>query len=128
MKHTFYYLILLVISCLPSSCISVDKKNSDSNKTNIFRTSESDLIFLLNIDDNFSYYDSLRNEDIPLGFKIGAYDKHLKKISTIKLRINERDTLFQYPLYKVDSILFGLRPNGSFYVITNQNKDAWLME
>ena len=82
----------------------------------------------MNIDDNFSYYDSLRNEDIPLGFKIGAYDKHLKKISTIKLRINERDTLFQYPLYKVDSILFGLRPNGSFYVITNQNKDAWLME
>jgi len=87
----------------------------------IFRTSEHNLIFSLSIDDKFSYSDSLRNENITIGYKIGVFKKDTNKLSTIKLKINSKDTVFQFPLYKVDSILFGLTAKRSFYIITNKD-------
>lgn len=104
------------------------KKNTPSkDKTVLFRTSEHNLVFRLTIDDDFTHYDSLVNKDVVLGYPIGCYKKK-KDSSVIHLKINEKDTTFKYPLFKVDSILFGLTGSRNFYIITNNDKSAWVVE
>lgn len=105
-----------------------EKKNTPSkNATVLFRTSEHNLIFSLTIDNDFTYHDSLLNKDIVLGYSIGSYKKK-KDSSVIHLRINEKDTTFKYPLFKVDSILFGLTESRKFYIITNHDRNAWIID
>jgi hypothetical protein len=116
-----------ILFILFQNCADQEMKPTKT-ETIIFRTSENNLIFRLNIDEEFDYYDSLLNRDITLGYKIGAYVKHQNTNSRIYLRINNKDTTFLFPLYKADSILFGLRQNGSFYIVTNHDKDAWIID
>ncbi len=105
-----------------------EKKNTLSkDETVLFRTSEHNLVFSLTIDNDFTYYDSLVNKDVVLGYPIGSYKKK-KDSSVIHLKINEKDTTFKYPLFKVDSILFGLTGSRKFYIITNHDKSAWIAE
>jgi len=104
-----------------------EKNTHSRDETVLFRTSERDLVFSLTIDGDFSYYDSLLNKDIVLGYPIGSYKKR-KDSSVIHLQINERDTTFKYPLFKVDSILFGLTESRKFYIITNHDKNAWIID
>ena len=110
-----------------------EKKNTPSkntpskNATVLFRTSEQFLIFSLKIDNDFTYHDSLLNKDIVMGYSIGSYKKK-KDSSVIHLRINEKDTTFKYPLFKVDSIMFGLTGSRKFYIITNQDINHWIID
>ncbi len=104
-----------------------NNNTTSKNATVLFRTSEHNLIFSLTIDNDFTYHDSFLNKDIVLGFSIGSYKKK-KDSSVIHLRINERDTIFKYPLFKVDSILFGLTASRKFYIITNHDRDAWIID
>lgn len=97
------------------------------DKTVLFRSSEYNLVFCLTINNDFNYCDSLINKDVVLGFPIGSYKKQ-KGNSVIHLRINDKDTIFEYPLFKVDSILFGLNGGGNFYIISNHDKNAWVTE
>jgi hypothetical protein len=96
-------------------------------ETVLFRTSEHNLVFRLTIDNCFTYYDSLLNQDIVMGYSIGSYKKQ-NDSSLINLKINEKDTTFKYPLYKADSILFGLTGSRHFYIITNHDRNAWIID
>jgi hypothetical protein len=97
------------------------------DETILFRTSQYNLVFRLTIDDDFTYYDPLLNREIVFGYPIGKYKKK-KDSSIIHLRINDKDTIFKYALFEVDSILLGLSGNRDFYIITNHNKDAWVID
>ncbi len=120
------YIFLLAVMGF-YKCVG-DKKNTPSkDETVLFRTSEHNLVFSLKIDNDFTHYDSLVNKDIVLGYSIGNYKKK-KDSSVIHLRINERDTTFKYPLFKVDSILFGLTGSRKFYIITNHDRNAWIID
>jgi hypothetical protein len=122
LRYIFLLMLMVFYKC------GGEKKNTSSrDKTILFRTSEHDLVFSLTIDNDFAYYDSLLNKDIVLGYSIGSYKKQ-KDSSVIHLRINEKDTTFKYPLFKVDSILFGLTGSRKFYIFTNHDKNAWVID
>lgn len=108
-------------------CGGDNKVTHAENETVLFRSSEHNLVFSLEIDNDFKYHDSLLNRDVVLGYPIGSYKKK-KDSSVIHLRINEKDTMFKYPLFEVDSILFGLTQNRNFYIVTNRNKNAWIID
>jgi hypothetical protein len=114
--------LLLFCECGGDNQVFVNK-----DETILFRTSEDNLIFSLEIDGDFKYHDSLLNRDVPLGFPIGTYKKK-KDSSVIHLSINGKDTVFKYPLFEVDSILFGLTEKRNFYIATNRNKNAWIFD
>jgi len=128
MKRIFHFSFYVACIILLSSCSPNRQKPQVVKETVIFRTSEHNLIFSLTIDDKFSYSDSLRNENVTLGYKIGVFKKDTNKLSTIKLKINDKDTVFQFPLYKVDSILFGLTAKRTFYIITNKDRNNWIFD
>jgi hypothetical protein len=122
-------LISILISCNyfnPKSEEGEIKKST----TSIFRSSEYYLIFRLNINDDYTYSDSFRNENVTLGYKIGDYSKSYNRPSLIKLQINDKDTSFYFPLHEVDSILFGLTGGfkRNFYIVTNKSKSAWVID
>jgi hypothetical protein len=108
-------------------CGEEKKSTPSKDETVLFRTSEHDLVFNLTIDNDFTYYDSLLNKNIVLGYSIGSYKKK-KDSSVIHLRINAKDTTFKYPLFEADSILFGLTGSRKFYIITNHDRNAWLFD
>ncbi len=120
-----YIFILALIGF--NKCGNERKSVPSKDETVIFRTSEYNLIFSLTINNDFTYYDSLLNKDVVLGYSIGSYKKQ-RDSSIIHLRINERDTTFKYPLFKADSILFGLTGSRKFYIITNHDRNAWIAE
>jgi hypothetical protein len=120
------YIFLLAVMGF-YKCGSEKKNTPSKDETVLFRTSEHNLIFSLTIDNDFTYHDSLVNKDIVLGYSIGRYKKK-KDSSVIHLRINEKDTTFKYPLFKVDSILFGLTGSRKFYIITNHDRNAWVID
>ena len=119
----YIFLILMVFY----KCSGDKNVITSKDETVLFRTSEHNLVFSLTIDNDFTYRDSLINRDIILGYSIGKYKKK-KDSSIIHLRINNKDTIFKYPLFKVDSILFGLKPNKSFYIRTIHDKNAWIID
>jgi hypothetical protein len=120
-----YFFILTLIGFY--KCGGEDKGIPSKDVTVLFRTSEHNLVFSLKIDNEFTYYDSLLNKDVVLGYSIGNYKKQ-KDSSIIYWRINEKDTIFKYPLFNVDSILFGLSGSRKFYIITNHDKNAWIID
>jgi hypothetical protein len=120
------YILALILLCL-YSCGGNNSVIHAKHETILFRSSEHNLIFSLQIDNDFKYYDSLLNKNVALAYAIGTYKKK-KDSSIIHLRINDKDTIFKYALFEIDSILFGLTQNRNVYIVTNRNKNAWVID
>ncbi|MBO9203387.1 MULTISPECIES: hypothetical protein [Niastella] len=132
--YLIFYFPVIVIAC--AVCCCRNKKTNETSRTvndnhgrvlKIFRSTEKVNLYVLRINKDFSYRDSLErnysepwsliNEYIPVGDSIKVY-----------LKIDNKDTTFMYNIKDVDSILFGRSPGPSFYIINNLYKEAWLFD
>lgn len=102
-------------------------KATKPDETAIYRVSDPGLDFELKID-SFHYHETDANRDITMGYKIGVVKKQQNHLSEIKLTVNGQDTSFRLPLYKVDSIMFGPRRNGKFFIATDREANAWIID
>jgi len=103
----------------------------DANSLKIFRGSEEDYYYKLIINDTFCYCDTQHSTMVS---SPGIYIGHIKKgvnDDSIKvyLKINNRDTLFSLNVKGIDSLLLGrIYDNNRFHILTNLNRDGWLID
>lgn len=135
MKHpTIKYFLAIGIVFALSYC--KNKKLNETNQTisltqnrslKIFRSTEKVNLFVLRINDDFSYRDSL-NKNYSKPWKL-IKEYYLAGDSiNIYLKIDNKDTSFVYNVIGIDSILFGRMSGQKFYIRNNLHKEAWLFD
>lgn len=129
MKQSFLVLLAVTLSCLISCTsneqVGIANKATARDEIPIYRLAVGDT-FALKIDGVFSYQKEGRVLGVPpMGHRIGSIKKQEGKLSTISLEIDGQDTLFQFPLYKYDSIMFGYEMERGFLVETSFDANDW---
>jgi hypothetical protein len=129
MKKSFPLIIAVMFLCLTSwtgnKQSTISEKGINRGDCPIYRLAVGDT-FALKIDDEFIYHNDSRVLGVPpMGYKIGSIKRQEGKQSTISLQVDGHDTLFQMPLYKYDSVMFGYLFGRGFLVETSFSANDW---
>lgn len=132
-KKLLYSLIFISNVVLLSNCTCSNENNRNFTQSNlnkkvrIYRIKETGSTFEVKVNDlkKYSFVDRA-----PIRYPFSLVTEVDKKYDSIRiyLKIDNKDTLFNYNLSGIDSILLGKRPDGSFYVANNHNHYAWAID
>ena len=129
MKPSYFLLLLLTLFC-SISCGTNDhsiagEKAISSKEIPIYGVAVGEK-FTLTIDSAVVYQKDSGLFSLPtMVHKIGSVERQKGKLSTVFLKVNDHDTLFQIPLYKFDSVMFGYGMGKGFLIETNFDANEW---
>ena len=129
MKPSFSLLsaitIVFLLSCQSNGRVPPEESVKKGGEITIYRLAVGET-FDLKIDSSFVYKKDGAVVGLPhLVNKIGFVERHEGKLSTISLKVNDHDTLFQMPLYKFDSVMFGYGMGRGFLIETSFDANEW---